>query len=233
MPKKSVLDELISQLCDADAAHVSFMQQRNTNRWLMSMIRLSGSLLSSDRIADMINGISVSEATIGEYQLIEACRALRSEFGYMLGFNTRLNETLICKIHGILTGGNSEYRHNNPVIKAMKYNPPNAADIPRLMRACDLEIAANAHYRDSIAGAIRTHDMIISIWPFEEASDLTAYAAMSYELLNAGYPLPSLYIYRDKHLMLSSEFTRTGSSRELRKLLIDNLISECSYVTDF
>ena len=59
-------------------------------------------------------------------------------------------------------------------------------------------------------------------------SDLTAYAAMSYELLNAGYPLPTLYMYKDEHLSLSSEFIKTGTTKALKKLLIENLISECS-----
>ncbi len=229
MSKKSDLDKLISGLCELSPRKMDLMRRRNTNKWLISMIKISGSALSVSQIADVLNGKSVPEAMISEYQLAEACRKLRTEFSYMIDLNTKLDEKNISLINKILNFSNStKYRKNNIFIDAMEYMPPKPENIPKFMRACSLEIRSDEHHIDALSGALRTHNMIISIWPFEEMSDLTAYAAMSYELLNAGYPLPTLYMYKDEHLSLSSEFIKTGPTKALKKLLIESLISECS-----
>ena len=95
------------------------------------------------------------------------------------------------------------------------------------MKAACREIISDEHYEDRVGGAVRTHDMIMAVWPFEERTGETAYAAMSYELLTAGYPLPALDIDEKAHLALAKEFVKSGASHQLYAAVVDNLFEQC------
>lgn len=222
------LDDAVYRLCSLSGEEAAAMRDVNLFRWLCSMMKISGSLLSKARIGAMLNGETVREATVEEYRYLRSCGELYREFRHMLEFDTHLDEKYILKIHGILAGDmSSGYRRTNPVLKEMEYNPPHPAEIAGLMKAACREIVSDEHYEDRLEGAVRTHDMIMAVWPFEERSGETAYAAMSYELLRAGYPLPALEISDREHLRLSGEFVKNGTSHEIGRMVVENLYGQC------
>lgn len=222
------LDDAVYRLCSLSEEEAAAMRDVNLFRWLCSMMKISGSLLSKARIGAMLDSETVREATVEEYRYLRACVELYLEFRHMVEFDTHLDEKYISKIHGILSGGRTAgYRRTNPVLKEMEYNPPHPSEIAGLMKAACREIVSDEHYEDRLEGAVRTHDMIMAVWPFEELSGETAYAAMSYELLRAGYPLPALEISDREHLQLSKEFVKSGTSQELSRMVVGNLLEQC------
>ena len=228
---KHLIDSLhqhMSSLSDLSAQNISELLSHNTNQWIASVLRISGSNLSRSKIIAMACGENIREATINDYQMMEICRSLLAEFEYMIGFDSLLDIKIITRLHQILTEAQdpSPYRNRNLFVDEMVYPAPGPARIPALMRTCELEISSEEHQHNKLMGAIRTHDMLMSIWPFPEKSDVLAYICMSYELLKAGYLLPSLDITREDHLKLSAEFTDKGSSKAFTEILINSLIEE-------
>ena len=226
--RKRRLDEAVSCLMSLSAEEASAMKGTNLFLWLCSMMRISGSLLSKARIGAMLDGDNVPEATVGEYRYLRACTELYGNFRHMADFSISLDEKYIIRIYEILSGKKfSGYRSESCTVREMEYRTPEGSEIPRLMKAAGREIASEEHYEDRVRGAVSTHDMILSIWPFEERNGEVAYAAMSYELFAAGYPLPVLDISDIEHLKLSSDFVHSGSSVHLCGEVIENLLSQC------
>ena len=207
---------------------LSRMQNDNIDRWVSTVIRIAGSPLSKDRVLAMVEGVNIREATINDYQLMEICRSLYSEFEYMAGFDTHLDIKTIARLHQIITDSPvpEPYRDTKHFVDEMLYPVPGPARIQQLLRACELEIASEDHQADKIEGAIRTHDMIMAIWPYKHHSDTLAFVCMSYELFKAGYPLPAMDLTKKRHLEISGEFTDRGSSKILTEMVLQTLISE-------
>lgn len=222
------LDHAVARLCSLSEEEAAAMKEVNLFHWVCSMMKISGSLLSKARIGAMLDGSTVREATVEEYRYLRSCVELYLEFRHMVEFDIYLDEKYIRKIHGVLAGNpSSEYRRSNPVLRDMEYNPPHRSEIGELMKAACREIISDEHYEDRVGGAVRTHDMIMAVWPFEERNGETAYAAMSYELLTAGYPLPALDIDEKAHLTLAKEFVKSGASHQLYAAVVDNLFEQC------
>ncbi len=222
------LDAAVSHLCSLNLEEAEAMRDVNLFRWLCSMVRLSGSQLTKMQIGAMLDGDTVDEATIEEYRYLRACTELYLEFRHMVSLDMCLDEKYIRRFNSILSGDEFfEYRRGNPVLREMSYNPPHSCDIKELMRDADREIASAEHGADPVEGAVRTHDMIMAIWPFEEKNAETAYAAMSYELFYAGYPLPTLDITEAEHFQLTADFIQKGSSLRFRTEVIENLLDQC------
>ena len=226
--RRKRLDEAVACLTSLDAEEASAMKGTNLFRWLCSMMKISGSLLSKARIGAMLDGDRVQEATVEEYRYLRACTELYGEFRHMADMSISLDEKYINRIYETLSEKTFRgYRSSEYTVREMNYRVPDSREIPVLMKAADREIASEEHYEDRVLGAVRTHDMILSIWPFEEKNGEVAYAAMSYELFAAGYPLPVLDISDTEHLRLSSEFVRNGSSVHLCGEVIDSLLDQC------
>lgn len=229
--RRQQLDAAVVHLCSLNREEAAAMRDVNLFRWICSMMKISGSFLSKARIGAMLGGETVTEATVEEYRYFRACIALYKEFRYLADFNNYLDEKYIARIYKILSGSESSgYRQSDCQVKEMDYQPPGSAEIPKLMKAADREMASDEHYEDRIKGAVRTHDMIMAVWPFEQYNAETAYAAMSYELFWAGYPLPALDITDSEHFALSSDFVKKGDSFRLYSAVVENLLDQCGGV---
>ncbi len=226
--RRKRLDEAVACLTSLSAEEASAMKGTNLFRWLCSMMKISGSLLSKARIGAMLDGDRVTEATVEEYRYLRACTELYGDFRHMADFSISLDEKYIIRIYETLSGkAFGGYRSFGCTVEDMNYRAPESREIPGLMKAADREIASEEHCEDRVTGAVRTHDMILSIWPFEEKNGEVAYASMSYELFAAGYPLPVLDISDKEHLRMSSEFVRSGSSAHFSGEVIDSLLDQC------
>ena len=229
--RRQKLDAAVAHLCSLNRDEAAAMRDVNLFRWICSMMKISGSFLSKARIGAMLGGETVEEATVEEYRYFRACIALYGEFRHMADFNNYLDEKYIARIYRILSGTESaNYRKINCQVKEMDYQPPDSFKIAQLMKAADREMASDEHYADRVSGAVRTHDMIMAVWPFEQYNAETAYAAMSYELFWAGYPLPALDITDTEHFSLSSGFVQKGDSLPLYSAVVDNLLEQCGGV---
>ncbi len=203
------------------------MKFANTERWICSMLSVSGSSLDQSSVHNMINGEYALEATIEESRLADACLRLRTEFDMLCGMRTEPDEKVIRLFHSIIAGDEdtSDYRKGTPRIKEMALIPPHSSEIPEHMRRIDTDISA-ADWADAIDPSVRLHDMIMSVWPFNDYNDAAAYAAMSYNLLLSGFPLPTMKLTQYEHRRLSAEYVHAGTSYGMTALLLINLINE-------
>lgn len=190
------------------------------------MLSVSGSQLSRNDILSMINGEPALNATIEESRLTDVCADMRSEFELLCNMHTEPDSAMICRLHALLAAENDDhdYRRGTPQIREMALTPPHSSEISGLMRHMEIDLAASR--ADSIDRAVLLHDMVMSIWPFNEYNDATAYAVMSYSLLSAGYPLPSIELTQYEHRRLTAEYIHKGTSAGLTSMLLINLINE-------
>ena len=191
------------------------------------MMSVSGSSLEPDAIHKIISGECALEATIEESRLVDALIKLRTEFDMLCAMRTDPDEKTIRAFHSIIAGGydDDDYRKGTPQIKEMALTPPHGSEIPERMRQIEIDIAA-ASWNDSIDKAAALHDMIMSVWPFNDYNDATAYAAMSYSLLLAGYPLPTIKLTQYEHRRLAAEYVHAGTSNGITTMLLISLLNE-------
>ena len=71
------------------------MKRENTERWICSMMSVSGSSLQPESIHRMVEGECALEATIEESRLFDACLRLRTEFDMLCGMRTEPDDTLV------------------------------------------------------------------------------------------------------------------------------------------
>ena len=197
------------------------MKRENTERWICSMMSVSGSSLKPESIHDMIGGECALEATIEESRLLDACLRL------LCGMRTEPDEKTIRMFHSILAGDcdTDDYRKGTPHIKEMALTPPHSSEIPERMRRIETDMAA-VFWQDDIDPAVTLHDMIMSVWPFNDYNDATAYAAMSYRLLLSGYPLPAVKLTQYEHRRLAAEYIHAGTSNGIKTMLLIDLLNE-------
>ena len=203
------------------------MKRENTERWICSMMSVSGSSLQPESIHRMAEGECALEATIEESRLFDACLRLRTEFDMLCGMRTEPDEKTIRLFHSMLAGDGDtyDYRKGTPHIKEMALTPPHSSEIPERMRRIETDMAA-VSWQDDIDPAVTLHDMIMSVWPFNEYNDATAYAAMSYRLLLAGYPLPAVKLTQYELRRLAAEYIHAGTSNGITTMLLIALLNE-------
>lgn len=224
------LDKMIASLSNISVEQAQEMQYGNTLRWICSILRISGSHAGKRDVMHILDGEKVDSATLQDYDLVRATAFLRDDFTNMLDMDIRLNAKEIGKIYMRLTGAKAvEYRRSNQVIDGLHKLPPHSSKIPELMRNFELETLADAHYNVPFEGAVNTASMILAIWPFEKMSEIVAYAALSYELLRGGYPLPTLDIRRDEFMTFCGQIV-AGDTRTFIKTLVENGCEECRMI---
>lgn len=191
------------------------------------MLSVSGSSLQHDSIHKMLCGECALNATIEEYRLADACLKLRSEFDTLCDMHIEPDTRIIQLFHSILSGDcdDDDFRRGTPQIKEMALTPPHSSEIPERMRRIETDMAA-AVWADAIDPAVALHDKIMSVWPFNDYNDATAYAAMSYTLLLAGYPLPTIPLTQYEHRRLAAEYVHAGTSNGMTAMLLIDLINE-------
>jgi Fic family protein len=226
---KSKLVQAMTQLASVTPEQAYNMRKSNTDRWICSMLSISGSELPHNSALTLISGENVPEATIEDCRLAEAFRQMRVEFDNLCDLQTITDINVIRRFHSIIAGTDTpaDFRKGNPRIKEMDFSPPHSSEVPELMRSLEIDMASYRLSADAVSAAAHIHDMIMSIRPFDEFSEATAYAVMSYELLLSGYPLPTLQITAYEHLRLAAEFVHAGTSDGLTSMLLINFLNEC------
>lgn len=224
---RSRLSDSAAKLSGITEETAGQMRTANTERWIWSMLSVSGSSLSPRQISDMIDGECVLEATVEEARLIDACLKLRTEFDILCSMHTDPNAAVTRSFHSIISDSesDSDYRKGTPRIKDMDHTPPHGSEIPERMRKMEIQVAASDN--DAIASAALMHDILMSVWPFNEYNEATAYAVMSYKLLLSGYPLPAINMTAYEHRRLAAEFVHAGTSNGITSLIMISLINEC------
>lgn len=83
----------------------------------------------------------------------------------------------------------SAYRTSNVIITGSDHNPPDASEVPVLMRDLMVWIRGNKNKLHPIELAALLHHKLVYIHPFFDGNGRTARLAMNIVLMQAGYPL--------------------------------------------
>ena len=234
LPDREYLDRRLTQamagLRDLTAPQAAAMKEQNTERWICTMLSLCGCTLTRREMMQLLAGDTLLNATLEDMRLVQALGILRREFDSLADLQIHPDLTVIRRFHQILSGeaGPPPYRKQRLRLEEIRYEPPAPEDIPAQMEALEKEIGASLSGKgDVIDYAVRNHDRFMSIMPYGEFSGPTAFAVMSYQLLQAGLPLPAPDITPKEHLRLTAEFVHAGTSTGMQSLLLICFIREC------
>jgi len=113
-----------------------------------------------------------------------------------LSIKSSLDIKLLKKFHSVLIGQASELRRSNQVIAEFKHVPPNHSMIEEKLN--QLFHAVYESDTNVIRNAALVHYGILSIYPFEEYSEVMARVAMNYYLQEKGFlPVALGYNYKE------------------------------------
>ncbi len=170
----------------------AYLKAQNELDWMFSAMRVSGSVLSRDDIAAVLDGEVVTKATIGDYQDLNAFRsAIRWAYD-ALDMQTDIDLRFITGFNDRLRGEEVPFRKTNPVLHTFGINPIFPSDIRdelvRMTRA--LSDGTCGETPSEQAAFIVTET--IRIYPYAEGSEKLALCLAYYHLLRAGIPPVSL-----------------------------------------
>jgi len=185
-----------------------YIRELNMLDWIHSSLRLDGSLLARPETEKILKGSFIENASLNDHILIERYGDLVKSAENKLAMSYNLNKDMISSFNKILTGGDSSYRRENPILVSLSYNPPHPSEIEEQM-----DILMNWFYSSDmemnpVRKAACLHLRIIEIYPFEEFSEATARAAMYYYLMENGFPPFEIRMKEQEYNMAVTEYLK-------------------------
>lgn len=157
---------------------------------------LDGSEYSRDEIRGIIEGNIPKTASVKDCLFVKNYVELIDAIQDSISIKSNLDAKLLLKFHSILTGRESGFRRINQAVTEFKHVPPNHTEIEvKLNQLFDMVYSSDAN---EIRNASLIHYGILSIYPFEEYSEIMARLAMNYYLQEKGFlPVALGYNYKE------------------------------------
>lgn len=196
--------------------------------WVLMNMRLSGSAMNQEKAARIASGEYVLEATLEEHLLVTGLLELLLSMEALLGMGEELSAATLNRFYQALNKGKiPPYRKRTPILFHLSYNPVLPQEIePELW-----ELFRRLHddvSEDPVSRAIRVHNEIIRIYPYDDCNEIMARAAMEYELCYSGlsmYPLTvSESVYNEAlavYLKMGKEDI-LGKNLQMNRLMMEN-----------
>ena len=157
---------------------------------------LDGSEFSRAEIQNMIEGEIPKKASLKECLFVKNYLGLMDVIQDSLSLKSSLDIKLLKKFHSELTGQPSELRRSNSAVAEFKHVPPNHSLIEEKLN--QLFQAVYNNDTNEIRNAALIHYGILSVYPFEEYSEVIARVAMNYYLQEKGFlPVALGYNYKE------------------------------------
>lgn len=163
---------------------------------ICNAVMLSGSEYSREEIRGMINGEMPKTASLKDCLFVRNYVELIDVIQDSISIKSSLDSKLLLKFHNILTGRESGFRRINQAVAEFKHVPPNHTEIEsKLNQLFDTVYSSDSN---EIRNASLIHYGVLSIYPFEEYSEIMARLAMNYYLQEKGYlPVALGYNYKE------------------------------------
>ena len=156
---------------------------------------LDGSDFSRAEIQNMIDGEIPKTASLKECLFVKNYLGLIDVIQDSLSLKSSLDVKLLKKFHSEITDQQSELRRSNRAVAELRHVPPNHSMIEeKLNQLFQMVYKSDAN---EIRNASLIHYGILSIYPFEEYSEVMARVAMNYYLQEKGF-LPVALGYNHK-----------------------------------
>ena len=162
---------------------------------ICNALMLNGADYSREEIRGMIEGEMPKTASLKDCLFVKNYLELMDVIRDSINLKSSLDSRLLLKFHSILTGRESGFRRINQAVAEFKHVPPNHTEIEgKLNQLFDI---AYSNDTNEIRNASLIHYGILSVYPFEEYSEIMARLAMNYYLQEKGY-LPVALGYNHK-----------------------------------
>lgn len=203
---------------------------KESNVWMSeySCLRIKGIEMDKKELVDVVEGKIKEDLPIDLYGFVHRFIDVYKEMQASIGMLETMNENLFNKFYDLLIEGDG-YRKDNPVIYKWNYIAPHFNDIRKNLNALFKTIN---QIDNPVRRAIRVHEGILAIFPFNTDTEVMASVAFFYELMAAGIPLPSFTVDSFEYNDLVSKYLNDGSkdlSEMFERSLINRLDSVLMY----
>lgn len=195
--------------------------------WTVMNLRLSGSSMNEENAAKIAGGEYVLNASLEEHLMVTRLLETLTLMETLADLDEELSVKTLGKFYRALSGGEEPvYRKSTPILFHLGYNPVLPQEIEEelvtLFRKLHSHPVGNA-----LEQAVWVHNEIIRIYPFDEYSELTARAALEYELLYCCRRMYPLTLSETQYNQaLSSYLKGRGESEILENLRLNQLMAE-------
>ena len=196
--------------------------------WVTMNMRLSGSLMNEDKAAKIAGGEYVLDATLEEHLMVTRLMDVLPLMESLLDLQEELSVQTLGKFYQKLSGGEEgEYRKSTPILFHLSYNPVLPPEIEGELQRLFARLH-DGRLTDPLARAVRVHNHLIRIYPYDQYSEVIARTAMEYELLYSGQAMIPLTLTESEYNGALAEFLKKGTEAviyenlRLNKLMQDS-----------
>ena len=137
---------------------------------ICNALMLNGAEYSREEIRGMIDGEMPKTATLKDCLFVRNYVELIDVIQDSISIKSNLDSKLLLKFHSILTGGERGFRRINQAVAEFKHVPPNHTEVEsKLNQLFDIVYSNDTN---EIRNASLIHYGILSVYPFEEYSEL-------------------------------------------------------------
>lgn len=206
------------------------MEREKENRnfkidWVLMNLRLCGSPVDKERAVKIARGEYVLDATLEEHLLVVGLLALLGRMETLLGMGEELSAGTLNRFYDALTQGEPPlYRKRTPVLFHLSYNPVLPQEIePELSK---LFRNLRREEKDPVLRAVKVHNELVRIYPFDRHSEVIARAAMEYELRYSGLSFYPLMLSETEYNQALASYLKSGREEALAKDLAASRLME-------
>ncbi len=203
---------------------------RDSNIWMAeySCLRVKGIEMDKKELVDVVEGKIMEDLPVEIYNFVHSFIDVIKDMQARIGMMESMNEFLFQKYYEMLFDG-ADYRRDNPVIYKWNYIAPHFNEISQSLNSLFKEINKMI---DPVERAIRVHEGILAIFPYNTDTEVMACIAFYYELMADSIPLPSLTVDSFEYNDLVAKYLNEGA-RDLAEMLERSLINRLDSVLVF
>jgi len=190
-----------------------------------SDLRLFGSSITREGVTKILEGVTIPEAPVFEHRLCEAHRKLLSRFEDKLHMGLDVDSILLNEFCMTLSSSDlPPYREGMPLLYHLDFVPGDddriSSDLAEMLSAVKRAEKDGAYEDDFCVKAAAIHMGIIKVYPYAEGfSEMSARAAMQYELVKTGYFPVDIEVTESEYNRVCADAVRTGHADEFADLL--------------
>ena len=212
----------------------NFKRRNDLIDFAYSDLRLYGSTLTKDGIESILEGNTVPDAPVFEHRLTEAHRKLLSRFEDKIHMGLEMDSILLNEFCTVLSSSDlPPYREGAPLLYHLDFVPGDDDSISADLADVFSIIKRTDYKGEFCEKAAAIHTGILKVYPYEEGfSELSARAAMQYELVKAGYFPVNIDVSESEYNGICAEAIQSGDSAEFAELLRKALFKKLHVLID-
>jgi hypothetical protein len=196
--------------------------------------RLYGSALTKEGVQRILEGEAVPGAPVFEHRLCEAHRKLLARFADNIDMSLEIDIVVLNDFCTILSGSNlPPYREGSPLLYHLDFVPGDEDCISADLSAMFAAVRHEGTKGDFCLKAAALHMGIVKVYPYSEGlSELSARAAMQYELVKAGYFPVDIGITETDYNKITANSIKSGNAGEFADILRTAVLKKLYYLID-